>query len=127
MKRTHISLPSLQVAATAFLATTCQAEHHYCVDQSTSEVVAAENCEGDVETFTTVKGRSDAAVGDVLARREDTDDKLSDDLGVVAEFVQRFKMMGPVAGGFGCDCSDSGGRGGTGGAAGAAAGRGRGS
>lgn len=122
--RSHISLPSLQVAATAFLATTCGAEELYCVDKSTSEVVAAENCEGDVENFANVEGPADTAVGDVLMKRDDDDDdddsKLRDDLEIVAEFAQRLGQMKLITGGFGqdsCDCRDSSGRGGTGGGA----------
>ncbi|KAH8593960.1 hypothetical protein B0O99DRAFT_625665 [Bisporella sp. PMI_857] len=44
MKREHITLPTLQVAAAAFFITACQAKAH-CVDKSRS-VVAESNCDG---------------------------------------------------------------------------------
>ena len=115
MKRTHITLPSLQVAATAFLAVTCQAEL-YCVDKTTSEVVAAENCEADVGDFTTVDRAPGAALGAVVAKRQDTDDdhdkgKSKRELEFVAELSAKLAQLKLIAGGFGnrgnCDCSSS--------------------
>lgn len=44
-----------------------------------------EDCEGDVDNFATVEGPADIAVGDVLAKRDDTDGKLSRDFEIVAE------------------------------------------
>ncbi|KAK4038773.1 hypothetical protein C8A01DRAFT_37262 [Parachaetomium inaequale] len=122
MKRTHITLPSLQVAATAFLALTCQAAAElYCVDKATSEVVAAENCEGDVGDFATVDGAPGAALGAVIAKRQDTDDddnnnKSKRDLEFIAEAAAKLAELKLVAGGFGnggaCECSSSGEKGG---------------
>jgi uncharacterized membrane protein YgcG len=138
MKRTHITLPSLQVAATAFLALTCQAEL-YCVDKTSSEVVAAGNCDGDVEDFTTVEGAPGAALGAVVAKRQVTDDDSDDDDGDIdtkfkrkleriREVVARVEELKLYAGGFGnrntCRCSKSGGNGGNGGSGGSSGGGG---
>jgi uncharacterized membrane protein YgcG len=132
MKRTHITLPSLQVAATAFLALTCQAEL-YCVDKKSSEVVAAGNCDGDVEDFTTVEGAPGAALGAVVAKRQSTDDDTDDDdddidskfrrkLELIRDVAARVAELKLVAGGFGhrdsCRCSSSSGNGGNGGSGG---------
>lgn len=139
MPRTHITLPSLQVAATAFLAFTsgCHAEL-YCVDKATSEVVAAENCEGDVGDFTTVEGAPNTALGAVIANRQDTNDddddddidvdKYKRDVKTIAEVAARMNQMKLVTGGFGnrdtCDCSNGRGGGGIVGGAGGIAGTG---
>ena len=139
MKRTHITLPSLQVAATAFLALTCQAEL-YCVDKKGSEVVAAGNCDGDVEDFTTVEGAPGAALGAVVAKRQSTGDDTDDDddddidtkfrrkLELIREAAARVAELKLVAGGFGhrdaCRCSNSGRNGGNGGSGGSGGGGG---
>jgi hypothetical protein len=122
MKRKHITLPSLQVAATAFLALNCSqaVAERYCVNKTTSKVVAAENCEGDVGDFTTVDGAPDAALVAVIAKRQDTDDHDEDDKikskrdSELMEFTAKLIYLKLVAGGFGngggCDCSSSGGQ-----------------
>lgn len=136
MKRTHILLPSLQVAATAFIAFTlgCHAEP-YCVDKTTSEVLAAENYERDGDS-TVVKGPLDAALGAVTAKRQDTNGDDDDDIDVdkykrgLKEVATRMDQMKLVTGGFGnrdtCVCSNSQGGvvGGGGGIAGAGGRRG---
>ena len=87
MKREHITLPTLQVAAAAFFFTSAQAKVT-CVDE-TSTLVAASNCDGTqaANTFFLVPGRDseikiDAA--DPVARKE-----------------AGFPETGLVAGGFG--------------------------
>lgn len=60
-----------------------------------------ENCEGDVDNFATVKGPADTTtVGDVLAKRDDTDEKLSRDFDIVAESAQRLTLMNLATGDF---------------------------
>lgn len=107
MKRKNISLPTLQVAATAFLAGTANAAP-YCVEKATSEVVATHACplDHDAADFSTVEGPPDAEVGSVVRRSED----LSDDEREVRELEdatkEALKVLKLVAGGFGgreCD------------------------
>lgn len=69
MKREHIALPALQMAAATFLATSARAET-YCVDDS-SKVVAATNCnEGRAEAgnFSFVQGPFGMTLGDVISQ-----------------------------------------------------------
>lgn len=122
----HITLPTLQVAATAFLAATCQAQtdHVYCVNTTTSEVVASENCEGDLdgEDFAMVDGPADVPLGVVIEGRAspDDDENALKDLETVVKFGAKMRAMKLVIGGFGrngdtCDCHARGGyRGGIG-------------
>jgi len=68
MKREHITLPALQLAAAAFFAKTAVAET-YCVDQD-SKIVATNNCNNaDASAkFSFVKGPLGMALGDVVSR-----------------------------------------------------------
>ncbi|KAI1413987.1 hypothetical protein F5Y13DRAFT_188509 [Hypoxylon sp. FL1857] len=71
--RQQITLPALQFAAAAFLATSAQAQAQagtdtFCVDQ-TSTVVADANCEGAnaaAGNFFWAQGPEDAAEGDFI-------------------------------------------------------------
>lgn len=108
------------------MATTCQAQgdHLYCVDKSTSEIVAQENCEdeGDLGDFSLIKGTADAEVGSVIEGRDLTEEeeKLLEQLKVIRDFGDRVAAMKVAVGGFGkagdkCDCHAPGGyRGGVG-------------
>ncbi|KAL2198091.1 hypothetical protein P885DRAFT_76799 [Corynascus similis CBS 632.67] len=68
MKREHITLPALQLAAAAFFAKTAVAEI-YCVDQA-SKIVATNNCNNaDASAkFSFVKGPLGMALGDAVSR-----------------------------------------------------------
>ncbi|KAI1649993.1 hypothetical protein F4815DRAFT_308530 [Daldinia loculata] len=68
MKRQHIALPTLQVAAAAFFAASVQAET-YCVDGAT-KVVAKTECDADtaraVGQFFLHQGPPGLTVGEVI-------------------------------------------------------------
>jgi hypothetical protein len=69
MKRKHITLPTLQIAAAAFLIMTCQA-NTYCVDGSSNAVVAENKCNGAQpgEEFTLVEGPPGVTPGSVIPK-----------------------------------------------------------
>lgn len=120
MKREHVTLPTLQLAATAFFALNCQAKP-YCVNKSTSEVVETENCHsnGDMGDFTMIDAPPDDTFGAAIERRDNTD-MTADDLAAMAELVNKIYLLKLAAGGFGkrgssCSCDSSGQRGGSGG------------
>lgn len=104
MKRKNITLPTLQVAATAFLAGSANAAP-YCVEKSTSKVVATHACplSRDAADYSTVEGPSGSDVGSVVRR----DDDMGDDEQELAEATEKaLKVLKLVAGGFGgreCD------------------------
>jgi hypothetical protein len=81
MKREHITLPALQLAAATFFAATALAET-YCVDQA-SKVVATNNCNnaGATGKFSLVKGPLGVALGDVISRSMEVDDAGKGDKG----------------------------------------------
>lgn len=60
-----------------------------------------ENCEADVDNFATVKGSADTTVGDVLAKRDGMDEKLSRDFEIVTESAQRLALMNLATSDFG--------------------------
>lgn len=102
MTRKNIALPTLQVAATAFLAGTANAAP-YCVEKSTSKVVAAHACPLDRDTadFSTVEGPPGAEVDSVVRRSEDLSDDEREAQELRAEAEKTLKVLKLVAGGFG--------------------------
>lgn len=94
MRREHITLPTLQVAAAAFFFTSVQAKVK-CVDGS-STIVQASNCDGTQpsDSFFLVPGR------DSNVRVDSTD--------LAARAEAGFPETGLVAGGFGRRQEDSG-------------------
>ncbi|CAJ2503923.1 Uu.00g113170.m01.CDS01 [Anthostomella pinea] len=96
MKYDHVTLPALQMAAAAFLASTCQAKT-YCTDQN-SRVVAKSNCDGTQprDDFFLTQHTARAAVGDIVEGRK------VDSTNPIARKVARVPAMpGKEAGGFG--------------------------
>ncbi|SPO06074.1 uncharacterized protein DNG_08763 [Cephalotrichum gorgonifer] len=73
MKRRHVALPTLQAAATAFLATSCQATPLYRADETSSGLVASTNGdnERDVEEFSTLEAHPDQSLDADLRKRDE--------------------------------------------------------
>lgn len=111
MKREHIALPTLKAAAAAYLAResrdTDLAPTSYCVDTTTSKVVASHNCQGEtaVEGFEVVEGSSGLEIGATMHRRrsvelEDMTEQQLKDLLETMAFKMKLEMLQAAAGGF---------------------------
>ncbi|KAH8603170.1 hypothetical protein B0O99DRAFT_588210 [Bisporella sp. PMI_857] len=92
MKREHVTLPTLQLAAAAFFIATCQAAAQ-CVDKS-KNVVAPSNCDGThAEEFFLVHGP--------VVRRAPQDDGAAEEMPPAAAAGGMAAAGGAAAGGFG--------------------------